>query len=109
MLHEVPPTFEERYSVTVWLHGATNRSEDCELTDADLDKDAQFFAHSPLQRVIARPLYQDAFLSSLDDMFESGPFDTDLYKAMVKAHCDACKVDPRIERLIERLKARSQF
>lgn len=70
-LHRVLPSSKERYCFTIWVDGLTvNEDKDVLLTRDKLrftswEEAEQFFANSPLQRVIGRAVYDKEYQSSL--------------------------------------------
>lgn len=71
MLHRVLPSRKERVCFTMWCNGKNvNKQDDVALSKDHLqftsyDRAQEFFASSPLQRVISRAVYSEEYLESL--------------------------------------------
>ena len=76
VLHRVLPSNKRRVCFTIWIPGTNvNCKKDVALSKDVLqftsyDQAAQFFAQSPLQRVISRAVYSEEYLESLLECIE---------------------------------------
>ena len=82
ILHRVLPSNARRVCFTMWCNGMNvNAKKDVALTKEVLqftsyDQAQDFFAKSPLQRVISRAVYSDEYLESLLECIVSQQHDT---------------------------------
>ena len=68
LLHSVRRAAVERFCFTIWLDGATNGSEDVNLTQKWLQTDEasiQSLKRSPVQRALSRAVYAEEYEASL--------------------------------------------
>ena len=76
VLHRVLPSNKRRVCFTIWIPGTNvNNKRDVALSKDVLqftsyDQAVQFFAQSPLQRVISRAVYSEEYLESLLECIE---------------------------------------
>lgn len=76
VLHRVLPSKVKRVCFTIWSQGTSvNSKKDVALSKdvlqfSSYDEAAQFFAQSPLQRVISRAVYSEEYLESLLECIE---------------------------------------
>eukprot|EP00039_Didymoeca_costata_P013849 m.217044 g.217044 ORF g.217044 m.217044 type:complete len:156 (-) comp15883_c0_seq13:4543-5010(-) len=94
MLHRVLPSIKPRYCFTIWIDGANVNSDNdvflkakhLALLQRPTNEMVEFFRNSPLQRLLARAVYQDEYAKSLLECQGQGaPCMVDSHNANVSA------------------------